>query len=606
MSTLIDRAAPAARPVAPVAPTSRRARRPLPRRSRGERWALLVLLAAAAALYLVGIGGSGWANTYYTAAAQAGAQSWHALLYGASDAPASITVDKPPASLWLMGLSVRLLGLTPVAIVLPQALLGVATVATVHASVRRLASAPAALLAGAIVATMPVATLMFRYDNPDALLTALVALAAYATVRAVQEDRLRWPLLVGAAFGLGFLTKQLPAFLTLPGMGLGFLLAGPGGVLHRVRSLLVAGAAMVVAGGWWVALVELVPAAARPYVGGSTTNSFLQLTFGYNGMGRIMGGSGNGAGRASDAARLITDASGQGVAWLLPAAVLLAVAALVAGRRAPRTDAVRALLIGSLIGLVLTVVAFSMMSGIYHSYYCVVMVPQIALLVAVGTAELWRRRARASARAVLALALLVTAGWTAHLLVQSPPALLGLAVPVVILAVAAALLLVVRSPGRAVRGVTAGLAVAAVLAAPLAISLATAATPHAGSGPIVAHGTQQTVTADPQVVALLERSGAADGTAAAPAWQWEAATQGSRVAAAYQLDSGLPVMPIGGYTRTDPSPTLAQFQGWVREGRVHWYIGDQGTIGTWVAAHYPAQQVGGAVVYDLSAPPSAP
>ena len=549
MSTLIDRAAPAARPVAPVAPTSRRARRPLPRRSRGERWALLVLLAAAAALYLVGIGGSGWANTYYTAA-QAGAQSWHALLYGASDAPASITVDKPPASLWLMGLSVRLLGLTPVAIVLPQALLGVATVATVHASVRRLASAPAALLAGAIVATMPVATLMFRYDNPDALLTALVALAAYATVRAVQEDRLRGPLLVGAAFGLGFLTKQLPAFLTLPGMGLGFLLAGPGGVLHRVRSLLVAGAAMVVAGGWWVALVELVPAAARPYVGGSTTNSFLQLTFGYNGMGRIMGGSGNGAGRASDAARLITDASGPGGAR----------AALVAGRRAPRTDAVRALLIGSLIGLVLTVVAFSMMSGIYHSYYCVVMVPQIALLVAVGTAELWRRRARASARAVLALALLVTAGWTAHLLVQSPPA----------------------------------------------ISLATAATPHAGSGPIVAHGTQQTVTADPQVVALLERSGAADGTAAAPAWQWEAATQGSRVAAAYQLDSGLPVMPIGGYTRTDPSPTLAQFQGWVREGRVHWYIGDQGTIGTWVAAHYPAQQVGGAVVYDLSAPPSAP
>ena len=143
-----------------------------------ERWvrpALFGLLIATASLYLWGLGSSGWANSFYSAAAQAGSESWKALFFGSSDAANSITVDKPPMSLWIMGLSVRAFGLSSWAILVPQALMGVASVGLLYATVRRtVGSAGAGLLAGAILALTPVAALMFRFNNPDALLVLLM------------------------------------------------------------------------------------------------------------------------------------------------------------------------------------------------------------------------------------------------------------------------------------------------------------------------------------------------------------------------------------------------------------------------------------------------
>ena len=130
---------------------------------------------------------------------------------------------------------------------------------------------------------------MFRFNNPDALLVLLLTLAAYATLRAVENGRTRWMLLAGALVGLGFLTKQLQAFLVLPGLAAAYLIAAPVSWGRRIRDGLLAVGAMVLAAGWWVALVELVPASMRPYIGGSQTNSFLELTFGYNGLGRLTG-----------------------------------------------------------------------------------------------------------------------------------------------------------------------------------------------------------------------------------------------------------------------------------------------------------------------------
>lgn len=575
---------------------------------RRERIGLALLLAATAALYLVGIGGSGWGNTYYSAAAQAGAESWHAFFYGASDAPASITIDKPPASIWLMALSVRLLGLHPVAVALPQAVLGVLAVALVHATVRRVTGPSAALLAGAVAATTPIAALVFRYNNPDALLTALIALAGYATVRVLEQDRLRWILLAGAAIGLAFLTKQLQALLPVPGLALGVLVAGQGGLGRRMRSLLLAGGGMLVSAAWWVAIVELVPASSRPYIGGSQTNSFLELTLGYNGLGRILGGDGNGAGRTSDAMRLLSGASGLGVGWLLPGCLILGIGALVMGRRAPRTDRARALLLASPAGLLLTVLALSMMSGIYHSYYCAVLVPALATTIGISVHVLTRHLERPGARAALAVAILVTTAWSLQQLAHGPAYAL-LALPLVaVTGLAATLLLGLRRPRPLLRRSIAVLAILAALTGPALFSISTAAAPHAGSGPVVASPSQEKTMADPQVVdLLLQTSG--DGTPSASgasrATRWAAATEGSRPAAVYQLATDLPVMPIGGYKHTDPSPTLDQFRTLVEQGRVHWYIGSEGEIGHWVASHYPAQRLGRTVVYDLSAPPTA-
>ncbi|MFI8527320.1 ArnT family glycosyltransferase [Promicromonospora sukumoe] len=583
-----------------------RASAPAPR-GRLHVVALVVLLGATAALYLTGITVSGWGNVFYAAAAQAGAHSGHAMLYGASDMPASITVDKPPASIWLMALSVRLLGLSPFAVLLPQALLGVATVALVYVTVRRVAGPGAGLLAGAVAATTPVSALIFRYNNPDALLTALLALAAYATVRAIEHARVRWVVLVGAAIGFAFLTKQLQAFLVVPGLVLGYLVAAPVPVRRRILHLGIAAAAVLVSAGWWVAIVQIVPAADRPYIGGTTTNSFLDLTFGYNGLGRLVGGSGNGTlGSGAGLLRLLAGFTGlrmlvgntgRGVAWLLPAAFVLGAAALVLLARRPRTDARRALLLVSLGTLVVSAVAFSVMAGIYHSYYTVAMVPALAAVIAVSAEVVWSRRAERQARVVLAAVVAGTAVWTSVLLLSTPAALFPLAVVVLVAGAVAAVLLLGPgwAPGRS-RPVMASALVVALLV-PLAASITTAAVPHSGSGPTTSYASAPDVTPSPAVVALLERSG---GT------NWAAAVDGSVPAARYQLASGRAVMPIGGFKGIDPTPTLQQFQARVAAGRVHWFIGSDGEIGRWVAANYPQTQVGGTTLYDLTAPPGQP
>ena len=256
---------------------------------RPRHLALAALLAATAALYLWDLTASGWANAYYAAAAQAGGQSWTALLFGSSDAANAITVDKTPAALWVMGLSVRVFGLSSASVLVPQALMGVATVALLYAAVRRSSGTAAGLLAGAVLAATPVAALMFRYDNPDALLTLLLVAAGYATLRAIEAGRVRWLVLAGTLIGFAFLTKMLQAFLVVPALAAVWLLAAPIGMGRRVRGLVAATVALVVAGGWWVLLVELWPAASRPYIGGSQTNSVLELVLGYNGFGRLTG-----------------------------------------------------------------------------------------------------------------------------------------------------------------------------------------------------------------------------------------------------------------------------------------------------------------------------
>src|SRR4051794_37210308 len=385
----------------PGAPDPRRGR-PSPHRSNRNRFwrgntedpswtrvALLLLLAATAVLYLWDLRASGWANSFYSAAAQAGSESWKAFFFGSSDAASSITVDKPPMSLWVMALSVRLFGLSSWSILVPEALMGVASVGLLYATVRRTTrSAVAGLIAGAVLALTPVAVLMFRFDNPGALLVLLLIGSVAATVRALESTRLRsvglpghpvrWLALGGTLVGLAFLTKMLQAFLVLPALAAVYLLAAHTPVGRRIVHLLVAFGSMILAAGWWIAIVELWPASSRPYIGGSQTNSILELTLGYNGFGRITGdeagsvGGGAGAGGggnwgATGLLRLLGSDIGGQVAWLLPAALVLLAAGLWLTRRAARTDPVRTGLVVWGLWLLVTGLTFSFMAGIFHA-----------------------------------------------------------------------------------------------------------------------------------------------------------------------------------------------------------------------------------------------
>ncbi|QKW36387.1 glycosyltransferase family 39 protein [Actinomadura sp. NAK00032] len=460
------------------------------------RPALAALLAATAVLYLWGLGASGWANAFYSAAVQAAATSWKAFFFGSSDAAGAITVDKPPAALWPMALTARVFGVNPWSILVPQALMGVAAVAAVHAAVRRHAPAWAALLAGAALAVTPVAALMFRYNNPDALLVLLLTVAAYALLRAQETASTRWLLLAAACTGTGFLAKMLQAFLVVPVFAAVYLAAAPGPVRRRLAQLAAAGGVLLASAGWWVAAVAAVPASHRPYIGGSQHDSVLELALGYNGLGRLNGEETGGLGNLNQDAgwgRMFGPVIGGQVSWLLPAALVLLAAGLAAVRRAPRTDPARAAL--ALWGgwLLLTAAVFSSMQGIFHEYYTVALAPAIAALTGTGAALLWERRRGPGAAAALASAAAVTALWAYVLLGRSPDWHPWLAPAVAAAGLAgAAGLAAARALRPRVLGGAAALAVLAGLAGPAGYAAETARTPHTGAivtaGPAVSTG----------------------------------------------------------------------------------------------------------------------
>ncbi|TME78205.1 MAG: phospholipid carrier-dependent glycosyltransferase [Chloroflexi bacterium] len=599
----------------------------------------------------------------------AGTKSWAAFFFGSLDASNFITVDKAPGSLWVMEIAARLFGFNAWTVLAPQALEGVATVAIVFLAVRRWFGPAAGLLAGSVVALTPVAGLIFRFNNPDALLVLLLTAAVYATLRAIEDGRTRWLILAGALVGFGFLAKELQAFVILPVLGAVYLFAGPPALGRRIRQSLLALLTMVVACGWWVAAVELFPSASRPYIGGSQNNDLLSLIFGYNGFGRLTGnesGSVGGFGALGSRwgltgwDRLFNAQFGGQISWLIPAAIIFLGVGLLLTWRRPRTDIVRAAFLTWGGVLLLTGAVFSFAQGIIHPYYTVALAPAIGALVGMGAVFLWARRSEQIARLPLAGSLALTAVWSFILLGRSPAFFPDLRLGVLVLGLLGATMIVTLSlTSRWTRVSIAALAIAAALAGPAACAADTVSTPHGGAipsaGPVVAAGGAGAAFGGGPGAGGVGGGGAgrfrgglgspglngpglgvggrsAGGgflgasrpsadlvtllTANASRYTWVAATIDANNAAGYQLATGDPVMAIGGFNGTDPTPTLAQFQQYVRDGKIHYFIAGGGgpgsgsasssassnaaQIAAWVQQNFAATSVGGVTVYDLT------
>ncbi|WP_407727039.1 glycosyltransferase family 39 protein [Rhodococcoides fascians] len=660
MTTTIERPSAAA----PTEPATSR---------RWELLGLVTLLIGTGVAYIWGLGASGWANSFYSAAIQAGSVSWKAFFFGSSDAANSITVDKPPMSLWLMSLSVRVFGLNTWAMLVPQALLGVASVALLRAVVVRRFGAAAGLLAGLVLALTPVAALMFRFNNPDALLVLLMIAAVWSMLRGVESGKAKWLLITGMFVGFGFLTKQLQVMLVVPPLALTYLIAGPPKLGTRVLQLFAALGALIVSAGWWLLIVEFWPASSRPWVGGSQNNSILELTLGYNGLGRLSGnetgsvtpGGGGGGGSMwgeTGILRMFDASQGGQIAWLIPAALLLLVTGLVLRGKAPRTDAQRASLIVWGAWLLVTGLTFSFMAGIFHSYYTVALSPAVAALVGIGSVVLWRERQRLWVRIAMALAVASTVAPAWVLLGRSASFVPWLKWAILVVGVVAVVALLIPA---LTRGRLAAVAILAVmfagLAGPTAYAVDTIGTPHTGSivsagpntgmrgfggmgegrrgqgglpgGMQLPPGAQMPAGMQPPA-GLPSQAGQLPGgaemggmggllegstpTAAVTAmleqnagsYTWVAAAIGANTAAGYQLATEDPVMPVGGFNGTDPSPTLAEFQQYVADGRIHYFIGGGGMggresgssaeISAWVTENFTATTVDNVTLYDLT------
>ncbi|HLW96714.1 MAG TPA: glycosyltransferase family 39 protein, partial [Solirubrobacteraceae bacterium] len=465
---------------------------------RRARAALFALLALTALACLWNLGASGDANSFYAAAVQAGTRSWKAFFFGSLDSSSFITTDKPPASIWVMALSGRAFGFSSWSMLVPQALEGVAAVALLYAAVRRWFGSAAGLGAGLVLALTPVAALMFRFNNPDALLVMLLVASAYCLTRAIESAGTGWIVATGTLLGFAFLTKMGQALIVVPAFGGAYLLAAPATFRRRMRDCVAGLVAMIVAGGWWVAIVALLPASSRPFVDGSPDNSILNLIFGYNGLQRLFGsgspgpGGGGGGGGASFSGssgtlRLFNDIMGGQASWLIPAAVIATVAGLWATRSAPRTDRTRAALIVWGGWLLVTAAVFSYSQGIIHTYYTVALAPAIGALVAIGAHMLWQRREGVAARLCAAFAIAVTGAWSYVLLDRTPSwepwirVLVVVATVVAVLAIVASLLEVAHIRRVALVGVIA--AAVAGLAGPAAYAIQTVSVTHAGSTP---------------------------------------------------------------------------------------------------------------------------
>ncbi|MGF6889293.1 4-amino-4-deoxy-L-arabinose transferase-like glycosyltransferase [Nocardia sp. GAS34] len=571
-----------------------------------DRVGLALLLGGTAVAYLWNITVNGTANAFYAAAVWSATRSWKALLFGSLDPNNVITVDKPPVSQWVMGLSARVFGFGSAAELVPQALIGVATVALLYGAVRRLAGRNAGLLAGACLALMPVGALMFRFDKPDPVMVLLMTAAVYALVRALPAASTKWLVLGGIALGFAFLSKMLEGLMVAPALCLTYLIAAPNPLRQRCIQLLAALAALVVSAGWYVALTMVWPVSSRPYIAGSTDNSFMNLVFGYNGFGRLLGHRPAGhAGKArpfaDGPARLFTGEFGFEIGWLLPAALMALVLLLVARRGRPRTDSIRGAAIVFGVWLIIDGGVLSYMSGTVIPYYTLSIAPAVAALTAIGLHEMWGARDTWFGRGGAAALVLVSGVWGFVLLHRNAgwlPPLRWTLLAVDVIAAAALLFPLMPRPGARI-ALAAGLVGA--LGGAGAYTVASLGQPHQVrlvAGPTVHGNGAPDPAANFPLIAMLK------GTRT----DWSAAVEFSQDAAVLELASRTPVMAIGGFRGTDGAPTFRQFVGDVSAHRITYYVTLGGKrrsrthadIRTWVTGHFKPIHLGRATVYDMS------
>ena len=582
-----------------------------------ERYGIAGLILLASWLDFIQLGADGAINTYYAAAVQSMLTGWRAFFFASFDPQGFVSVDKPPLGLWLQTLSAKLFGFNVASLILPEALAGVLSVALLYHLVRRAFGGVAGLLAGALLAISPINIVSNRDNIFESLLVLTTLCATWAALRATETGAFRWLAFCGVFIGLGFNIKMLEAYLVLPACVLVYLLCAPGSWRRRLAMLVGLAGVVSVASFWWITAVDLTPAAQRPYVDSTLTNSELDLAFNYNGLQRLFGQphySGATQHALSDAGapslfRLLQPHLGGQISWFLPLALVglfSSIWAFSARSAAPGLRGWGALAAHRQLVLWATWLgvagAFFTVAQFYNRYYLVMVAPAICALAAVGVVGLWRDYWRPGWRGwLLPLAILSTAieqgviltsvsGWNPWL---SP--VLSVVVAVVV-ALLVARTVVGWLPG--VGGVSfAGgrsrarwmggavlLAMAALLIAPLCwLGASFGAGAEGGfpiSGPVPA-ASDSSSAVDPRLIAYLE--------AHARDLPFVVATVRATDAAPISLATGDAALAMGGYSGYDPILTPASLAAMVRRGEVRFFLLPATNLSTVaVQALYPA------------------
>lgn len=607
-----------------------------------ERAVLLIILALNTLMNFWNLAINGWGNYFYAAAVQSGTRDLKAAFFGSSDWGNSITVDKPPLSLWVMETFGRIFGFTPTSILAPQAIMGVMSTLLVYAIVRRQFSAVAALVAACTFFTTPIVVLMSRYNNPDPLMLLLMLLAVYLMQVAIASNRTKYLVWTAVALGLAFMTKQLQGLLVLPSLGIAYLCWFQAPWRKKFGQVLTAAAVLVVTGGLWMAVVDLVPSNLRPYVGGSPTNSVLELTLAYNGVERVIQAEDDTSVNLipqqfrqvnSDAglARLLNPNYGQEIGWLLACGIVCTIAIVALWKLLPIVPETRATAFLATSWFVGTYFVLCFMGDQIHTYYTAALAPPLSLVLGVGV-DMYAKHRRSSVivRSTAAFAVLIgtASSWLLLNSVVGWPDWL----PTAVLAVGtvAASMLAIVAPNRTLLSVGGLAAVTALLIGPVVTSMHNVAVPHNGSNPVsgmltknpgsinrfldeMQHGKHEWA----YNIAFGQRpnAGIVNRLSLSSGCTWAAATYASQTAARLQIESNRAVMPIGGFAGTDPSPNLDEFIGRVEDGKICYFLSHDeflatqttptavGEISEWVRTNFEPEIVEGQTLYDLRGGP---
>ncbi len=623
---------------------------------------MAAIMILSAILHLWDIGSIGDSNQYYAAAVESMTQSWHNFFYASAEPGGSVTVDKPPLGLQIQTIFALVLGVSGFSTVLPNILAGVLSVPLLYHLVKKHFGTVAGLVAALVMATTPVVFAADRNNTQDGMLTFVLLLAAWAFIKAVESGKARWLLLGAVIVGLGFNIKMLQAYLPVPAFFGLYFLGAKAGWFRKIGLTLAALAVMTAVSLSWALYVDSVPADERPFIGSSQDNSVMGLITGHNGTSRLFGSGGNdrqvpppgpqaGPGfdgpdgfnpyvspdnpnqpsginpnlGPNDPNRQIPPGDGRRVqpmfswetgspgllrffqpplaaemSWLLPFALFSFIILAFQSRLKFPLES------GSHLGLILwggwlmtCVVFFSVVSGIFHAYYVVMLAPALGAVVGGGFGSLWQNRVEGHKLSgwMLVLSAGVTLAFQIHTARQYGVSFpwMPLAFGLIVLATVLLFIELFRS-SKVIFPSTFLLMLAAMLVIPLAWSALTV-TRGADSNLPAAYGVQRQGNLRPpghilpgwngtaprneikdELLEFLERN--------TQGMKYLVAVPSSAVGGRLVLATGRPVLYMGGFSGNDDVVTVQDLVEMVNKGELRYVIfgepGNKWEIAKWL------------------------
>lgn len=255
-----------------------------------NKWEVItIILICGLALFLNmwRISVQGYANEYYTAGVTSMLQSWKNFFFVAYDPSGYISIDKPPLGLWLQAISAKLFGVSGFSVLLPEILGGVISVFLLYKILKKAVNWKIAALGALFLAITPIFVVTTRTNTPDMVMIPMLLWALLVTIVAIEKRKMRYLIGVGVIIGLAFNVKMLQAYMIVPAVYGAYFLFTNIGVWKRLRNIVISVIVMVSVSLSWAIAVDLTPKTERPYVGSTSSNSALELIFGWNGISRL-------------------------------------------------------------------------------------------------------------------------------------------------------------------------------------------------------------------------------------------------------------------------------------------------------------------------------